>query len=219
MAVLHLTVVLVSGKEAALPDIAADATLNDLVGLIEVATRVPSGFLRLLHGDTEVSLSDVTATLISVGICNGACLSVLRTSFPSGVFESKSSRSRNINAFFGADVGDVFQETEHFRATFNLDGRVVIQFKAEYDTGFQIAHFEGELYVDVGTDSKFQARIYQTAGNWQHSKDQEQHIIIQFADDASVVTCTSESTAPPMPFKDRVWGLQRVSQEVAGEMR
>ena len=88
---------------------------------------------------------------------------------------------------------------------------VGMYFKGQYDTGFQISEFKGELQVIGATGKKFQALICQTEGNWSHCKEKVQHVMVVFRDDAAMVTLTSESTLAPTPFKDRVWNLQRVS--------
>mmetsp|Transcript_106398 Transcript_106398/g.185043 ORF Transcript_106398/g.185043 Transcript_106398/m.185043 type:complete len:215 (-) Transcript_106398:69-713(-) len=213
MAKIQLKVVQINGEETALPNLDAQASLKELMQQIEAATGVPWCFQRLLHEHAEVPLSDLNSPLTSLGICDGARLSVLRMSFPSGVFEFKASRSINVNSLFGVDPGDVFDETEHMQAKFNLDGNLAINFKGEYDTGFQIVELKGDLHIRDGSGSEFQSAIHQTKGNWHRYEDVNSptcNIAVSFYDSGLSVTLKPEAPTVQTPFRNRVWSLQRV---------
>jgi len=183
---------------------------------LEIVTGVPSCFQRILFGDAEVTLSDLGVQLSSLGIVHDSRLGMVRMSFPCGVFESNTSRSRGINGFFGYGAGDTFEETEHLKAEFDLGGGITIYFKAEYDTGFQIVELQGRLQATDETGNEFESCVYQTSGNWQRMGDREQHcdIAISFSanSDGSTVTLAPKSTKSLTPFKDRAWCLQRLLQ-------
>lgn len=197
-----------SGKEETLDALEAEATVEDLMLQIETTTGVPTCFQRVLRDLDEVGPSSTGATLASLGIHDGAHFGVVRMSFPCGVFEYKSSRSRGVNGFFGYGAGDVFEETEHMTATFDLDGTLSIDFKAEYDTGFQIAELKGELHARDETGNTFKACMCQTSGNFMSSASPARRceLLVSF-DRRGSVTLAPVSSNAIAPFKVQSWRL------------
>jgi len=217
---LHLKVALVSGKEEVLPEIDTTSTLKELMHQINVITGVPEFLQVILQGHGEISLSDTNVPLTSVGIHDGTRLSLVRMSFPQGVYEFKSSQNRDVNGFFGVGFGISFQESERMQAEFSLDGGVAIHFQGEYDTGFQIVELRGVLQACSldETCKAFQACLHRKGGNWHRREDETEacNVAVTFSDDGFTVVLTPETTTAVMPFTDRAWELQRIAKSPAG---
>lgn len=207
---LNVMVRWTSGREQALAPLDAKGSLQDMMLQVEATTGVLACFQRLLLEQDEVSLRNDSTPLHALGLLNGASVSMMRMSFPAGVFESNFTQSRGVNGFFGFGAGDVFEESEYLRATFEVDGKITIYFKAEYDTGFQIVELQGSLRGMDDTGTTFHCDMSQTYGNfWRRENVQRCDIVASFKENA-VVQLSPLSAQALTPFRDRSWTLQRV---------
>merc|ERR1712187_670441 len=140
----------------------------------------------------------------------GVCMS-----FPRGAYEFASSRSSNVNGFFGVGFGIEFEESERMEAAFDADGGVVVNFRGEYDTGFQIIELRGDLQCRSadGTGNAFMSSLRRTNGNWHRREDETEEckVTATFTNDGLTVTLTPEPKTVVMPFKGRTWSLQKVA--------